>query len=146
LTTKIRYRMASGDEDLAPRKAHADDAAFDVRASRDVIVSPQTAELVPTGLFLELPSGFEAQIRPRSGLAFKQSITMLNAPGTIDAGYRGEIQVPLYNAGTEPFRLQRGDRIAQMVIQRLPPVELVPVAELSDSERGDRGFGSTGTE
>lgn len=95
---------------------------------------------------LELPTGFEAQIRPRSGLAAKHAITVLNAPGTIDAGYRGEIRVILLNAGTQDFAVTRGDRIAQMVIQTLPDVRLVLAADdLSQTDRGDGGFGSTGT-
>jgi dUTP pyrophosphatase len=137
--------MRPGDEDLAPNKAHADDAAYDLRAREDAVLPAGAVRLVPTGLFLELPSAHEAQVRPRSGLALKRSITVLNSPGTIDAGYRGEVGVILFNAGGEEFRLARGDRIAQMVIQKLPEVELVQVDELTLSNRGAGGFGSTGT-
>jgi dUTP pyrophosphatase len=141
---RVRFRMHDGCEDLAPAKAHADDAAFDLRARQDAELPPGEPHLVPTGLFLELPSGTEAQVRPRSGLALKHALTVLNAPGTIDAGYRGEVAVILLNAGRQPYAIRRGDRIAQMVITRLPEVELLPVADLAPSARGAGGFGSTG--
>jgi len=99
---------------------------------------------VPTGLAIALPDGFEAQVRPRSGLAAKHGVTILNSPGTIDADYRGEIQVILINHGDEPFTIRRGERIAQMVIAPVVQVQLVPVAALSDTDRGTGGFGSTG--
>ena len=100
--------------------------------------------MVPTGLFLELPTGYEAQVRPRSGLALKHCVTVLNTPGTIDAGYRGEVGVILINHSDTLFPVKRGDRIAQMVIQALPDVVLTPVAQLKESARGAGGFGSTG--
>jgi dUTP pyrophosphatase len=100
--------------------------------------------LVPTGLTIALPQGFEAQIRPRSGLAAKHGVTVLNAPGTIDADYRGEIGVLLINHGDAPFVIRRGERIAQMVIAAMARAELVPVATLSTTDRGSGGFGSTG--
>lgn len=140
----IRFRMHPGAEDLAPRKAHHDDAAYDLRARVETTAPPGQPCLVPTGLFLELPVGFEAQVRPRSGLALKHAITLLNTPGTIDAGYRGEVGVILFNAGRAPFAIKRGDRIAQMVVQQLPDVELRAVETLDDSRRGAGGFGSTG--
>jgi len=136
--------MAPGSEDLVPGKAHADDAAFDLRARQEALLPPGEPCLVPTGLFLELPCGTEAQVRPRSGLALKHALTVLNAPGTIDAGYRGEVCVILLNAGREPYQIRRGDRIAQLVVTRLPEVELIPATELADSRRGSGGFGSTG--
>jgi len=141
----VKFRMRSGDEDLAPRKAHADDAAYDLRANAEAVLAPGTVQLVPTGLFLELPAGYEAQVRPRSGLALKRAVTVLNTPGTIDAGYRGEVGIILFNAGHEDFRVARGDRVAQMVIQKLPDVVLEPAPELAQSDRGAGGFGSTGT-
>lgn len=144
MTTKIRFKMHEGSHDLAPRKAHEDDAAYDLSSREPIRLEPGDVALVPTGLFLELPVGFEAQIRPRSGLALKHSVTVLNSPGTIDAGYRGEVRVILKNEGTEAFEIVRGDRIAQMLIQRLPEVELVDTDELAQSVRGDGGFGSTG--
>jgi len=144
MPTLVRFRMNPGDEELAPRKAHHDDAAYDLRSRIDMTLPSGQVKLVPSGLFLELPAGFEAQVRPRSGLALKSGITVLNSPGTIDAGYRGEVGVILYNTGAQEFAIRRGDRIAQMVIQQLPDVELVPVETLQDSRRGAGGFGSTG--
>ena len=101
--------------------------------------------LVPTGLVLQLPRGFEAQVRPRSGLALRHGITVLNSPGTIDSDYRGEVQVLLANLGSESFAIARGERIAQLVVQRVEQARLVEVAELASTQRGSGGFGSTGT-
>jgi dUTP pyrophosphatase len=109
-----------------------------------VILSPGQRALVPTGLMIALPPGFEAQIRPRSGLASKHGITVLNSPGTVDADYRGELGVLLINHGDAPFPIRRGERIAQMVIASVVRAELIPVAELSATDRGAGGFGSTG--
>ena len=131
-------------KDLAPAKAHADDAAYDLHSRADMELPPMTSTLVPTGLFLELPVGYEAQIRPRSGLALKHNIMLTNSPGTVDAGYRGEVGVIVYNGGKAPFPVRRGDRIAQMVIAKLAEVELEETDTLSESERGSGGFGSTG--
>ncbi len=108
-------------------------------------LAPGARGLIPTGFSLELPGGFEAQVRPRSGLALKHGVTVLNAPGTIDADYRGEVKVLLVNLGAEPFRIERAMRIAQLVIQPVSHATLVEVEELSDSARGAGGFGSTGT-
>lgn len=143
-TTVIKIVMHPEAQDLFPAKAHHDDAAYDIRSRADMTLPPGVPTLVPTGIHIELPYGMEAQIRPRSGLAAKHAITCLNSPGTIDAGYRGEISVIVMNFGKEPFAVQRGDRIAQMVISRLPEVELVPADELSETKRGAGGFGSTG--
>ena len=140
----VRFTMAEGCDSLQPAKAHHDDAAYDLRSREDVELKPGQATLVPTGLFLELPIGYEAQVRPRSGLAIKHTLTLLNSPGTIDAGYRGEVSAIMFNAGKEPFQVKRGDRIAQMVIAKLPEVEMLKVEALSLSERGAGGFGSTG--
>ena len=144
MSLTIRFKMQEGAEDLAPKKAHADDAAWDLRSRVDVEAQPGKVTLIPTGLFLELPTGYEAQIRPRSGLALKNAVTLLNTPGTIDAGYRGEVCVILFNAGDNVFPVHRGDRIAQMVVAKLPDVELVPADELNDTDRSAGGFGSTG--
>ena len=141
---EIRCTMAEDAQDLLPAKAHSDDAAFDLKARTSLEILPHKSALVPTGLFLELPTGYEAQVRPRSGLALKHCVTVLNTPGTIDAGYRGEVGVIIYNRGDRPFEVKRGDRIAQMVIAKLPEVELVEVEELGESTRGTDGFGSTG--
>ena len=144
MSTIIRFKMSDDALDLKPAKAHADDAAYDLRSRTDLTVQPGKVTLAPTGLFLELPVGFEAQIRPRSGMALKFSMTLLNTPGTIDAGYRGEVGVIMFNHGPEEFAVKRGDRIAQMVIAELPAVELETVTVLSRSDRGEGGFGSTG--
>jgi dUTP pyrophosphatase len=108
-----------------------------------IVLEPGARELVPTGLCLELPAGYEAQIRPRSGLALKFGVTVLNAPGTIDADYRGEVGVILINHGRTPFEIRRGDRVAQLVIHPVTRAALVEVASLQDSARGKGGFGST---
>ena len=139
----IKVKLYDGCNDLMPVKAHSDDAAYDLRSRVDMVLKPGRSMLVPTGVFIELPVGYEAQIRPRSGLALKHDLMLTNSPGTIDAGYRGEIGVIMFNAGTEPFPVTRGDRIAQMVICRLPEVELVKAEELSETLRGEGGFGST---
>ena len=141
---KVKVAMMAGCEDLLPAKAHADDAAFDLRSRCDMIVPVNKSTLVPTGVFIELPVNYEAQVRPRSGLALKHNITLTNSPGTIDAGYRGEVGVIMFNHGPEEFAIKRGDRIAQMVIAELPVVELETVETLSATDRGEGGFGSTG--
>jgi dUTP pyrophosphatase len=141
---KIKILTEKGCEDLFPKKAHPDDAAYDLRSRVDVELPPGTSVLVAAGFKMELPVGYEAQIRPRSGLALKSNLMLTNSPGTIDAGYRGEIGVIMYNAGREVFQVKRGDRIAQMVICKLPEVELEAADELGESGRGTGGFGSTG--
>lgn len=121
-------------------------AGMDLHAclTEDVIINPGEIKLIPTGISIELEDGYEAQIRPRSGLALKHGITVLNTPGTIDPDYRGEIMVILINFGKEPFVITNGMRIAQMVISRFERVNLKVVDELSSTSRGDGGFGSTG--
>lgn len=141
---RVKFTMDSGCGDLKPTRAHADDAAFDLRSRAALTLEPGAVTLVPTGLRLELPPGYEAQVRPRSGLALKQHVGILNSPGTIDAGYRGEVGVIMFNFGGEAFTVQRGDRIAQLVIAALPEVELTEAPELAESGRGAGGFGSTG--
>lgn len=137
--------MYEGCDDLLPVKAHADDAAFDLRSRIDITLPVGNSTLVPTGVFIELPVNYEAQVRPRSGLALKHNLTLTNSPGTVDAGYRGEVGVIMFNHGPEEFVIKRGDRIAQMVIAELPQVELDLCDALSSSNRGEGGFGSTGT-
>ena len=144
MTIAIKIHMDNGCEDLFPRKAHEDDAAFDLRSRIDTVIPSGKIMLVPTGVFMELPVGYEAQVRPRSGLALKHGITVLNTPGTIDAGYRGEVGVILINAGENDFIIARGDRIAQMVVQQLTDIQLVAAEQLSETARGAGGFGSTG--
>lgn len=128
-----------------PEYAHGpkEDAGLDLRSIEAVSLQPGIPTLVPTGLAIELPPGYEAQIRPRSGLALKHSITIPNSPATIDPGYRGEIRVILLNLGSTPYRIEPGDRIAQMVVAKYEAVEWEE-AELSDSVRGTGGFGSSG--
>ena len=142
--TQVKIKVLDGCEELFPRKAHDDDAAYDLRSRVDMELEPQISTLVPAGFKIELPIGFEAQIRPRSGLALKSNLMLTNSPGTVDAGYRGEVGVIMFNAGREKFAIKRGDRIAQMVIAKLPEVELIAVDELGETLRGDGGFGSTG--
>jgi dUTP pyrophosphatase len=122
-------------------------AGMDLRASLSEtrVLKPLERSIVGTGLFIELPAGYEAQVRPRSGLAAKKGITVLNAPGTIDADYRGEIGVILVNLSNEDFTIENGERIAQLVIAKHDRAEWVEVQELSDTVRGEGGFGSTGT-
>lgn len=113
-------------------------------AGKPMIIAKGKRALIPTGLVLELPAGLEAQVRPRSGLALRHGVTVLNSPGTIDSDYRGEVQVILANLGEAPFKIERGDRIAQMVIQTVVRARLVPAITARDTERGAGGFGSTG--
>ncbi len=121
-------------------------AGMDLRADikEPVVLKPMQRALIPTGLYIELEAGFEAQIRPRSGLAFKHGITVLNSPGTIDADYRGEIKVLLVNLSNEDFEINNGERIAQMIIARHDIATVEPVEELSSTQRGEGGFGHTG--
>ena len=130
-----------------PRYETSQSAGMDLRAylpEGPITLRPMERRLVKTGLFMELPAGYEAQVRPRSGLALKKGITVLNSPGTIDADYRGEICVILINLGAEDFVIEDGERIAQMVIARHEQAEVVLVEELTDTERGAGGFGHTG--
>ncbi|MBA2761999.1 MAG: dUTP diphosphatase [Segetibacter sp.] len=129
-----------------PAYATEGSSGLDLRAYIEsaIIVQPLERRLIPTGLFIELPDGFEAQVRPRSGLAIKQGITCLNSPGTVDADYRGELKVVLINLSNEPQVLHPGDRIAQMVIQKVEKVTLVQVHEISSTTRGEGGFGHSG--
>jgi dUTP pyrophosphatase len=130
---------------MVPRYAHgpAEDAGMDLHSVESVSLAPGETKLVATGLAIELPSGYEAQIRPRSGLALKHSITLPNSPATIDPGYRGEIRVILHNLGQEPFRIAPGERIAQMVVAKYEAIEWEE-GDLGDSVRGAGGFGSSG--
>ncbi|MHB1434359.1 MAG: dUTP diphosphatase [Streptosporangiaceae bacterium] len=134
------------DQDLPlPRRAHPGDAGLDLYASGDVDLGPGQRATVGTGVAIALPDGFAAFVHPRSGLAASHGVTIVNAPGTVDAGYRGEIRVTLLNTDSaRPVRLRRGDRIAQLVVQRVERVVLHEVAVLPGSSRGDGGFGSTG--
>lgn len=131
-----------------PARASAGAAGFDLRAAVEepVTVAPGARQLVPCGIALAIPSGWEGQVRPRSGLALRHGITLINSPGTIDSDYRGELQVPLVNLGSQPFVVTRGERIAQIIFAPVPPVQLVEMTSLppADGDRGTGGFGSTG--
>ena len=145
IKVKIKRLEGAGDLPLPVRMtAHA--AGFDLHAgvAEPVGLAPGDIRLIPCGFAMAIPPGYEAQVRPRSGLASRHGITMANAPGTIDADYRGEVHVPLINLGRKPFTVERGMRIAQMLILPVPPVELVEVDDLDDTPRGKGGFGHTG--
>ena len=141
---KVKVINKSGNP--LPAYATALSAGLDVRAANaePIELKPLGRAIVPTGLFLEIPAGYEVQVRPRSGLAAKRGITVLNAPGTIDADYRGEVCVILVNLGPEAFVIEKGERIAQLVLARHEVIEWEETAELADSARGAGGFGSTG--
>jgi dUTP pyrophosphatase len=142
----INIRIINHSSNPLPAYATKGSSGMDIRASLEIDIELQPLErcLVPTGLFLEIPSGFEAQVRPRSGLAIKQGITCLNTPGTIDADYRGELKVILINLSASTQQIHHGDRIAQLVFQKVEKANLIPVLEISDTERSDGGFGHTG--
>lgn len=141
---RIKFQKLTEDAQI-PQKAHAGDAGYDLYASeQEVCIPKMKTAMVSTGLALEIPEGYEAQVRSRSGLAKKEGVFVLNSPGTIDSGYRGEVQVLLANFGDEDYTVNKGDRIAQIVFQKLSPVELSPARGLSSSGRGKGGFGSTG--
>ncbi len=141
---KIKIKRLHADAQI-PQYAHGplEDAGMDLHAVEDVTLEPRVARLVPTGLSIEVPPGYEAQLRPRSGLALKHAITLPNSPATIDPGYRGEVKVILLNLGNDPYVVHKGDRIAQMVIAKYEAVEFEET-DLSDSNRGAGGFGSSG--
>jgi len=144
---QVLFKRLQGNEDLAlPQKMSEWAAGFDLQAavSEPVVLAPGERKLIPTGFAMAMPAQLEAQIRPRSGLAYKHGITCLNSPGTIDADYRGEVKVLLINHGQEPFTIMRGERIAQMVILQLPVIAIEEVNELPDTVRGAGGFGHTG--
>ena len=142
----MKINIINNSQHELPKYATVASAGVDLRANleEDIVVQPLEKVIVPTGLFMEIPIGYEAQVRPRSGLAFKHGITVLNSPGTIDADYRGEIKVILINLSQESFTIQNGERIAQMVIAAHEQAEWVEVNELGSTERGAGGFGSTG--
>ncbi len=142
----MNIEIINKSKHATPQYATPLSAGVDLRANMDepVVLKPLERTLVKTGLFIALPEGYEAQVRPRSGLAYKKGITVLNSPGTIDADYRGEIGVILVNLSNEDFTIEDGERVAQLVIAKHEVAEWVEVAELSETERGAGGFGSTG--
>jgi len=145
LRVKIR-RLNSSSGNPLPCYMTEHSAGMDLYAelTGDVVISPGDRERIPTGVAIELPDGYEAQIRPRSGLALRQGITLVNSPGTIDPDYRGEIAIILINHGNGPFRVSNGDRIAQMIFTRFVRVDLQEVDDLGETARGENGFGHTG--
>ena len=142
----VKIRIVNMGQQPLPAYATAQSAGMDLRANIDspITLRPMERRLIPTGLRIALPEGREAQVRPRSGLALKHGITVLNTPGTIDADYRGEVKVLLVNFSNDDFVINTGERIAQMVIARYEKADLEQVAELDDTERGDGGYGHTG--
>lgn len=142
----IQVKITKIDESAKlPQYAHDGDAGMDLFSIEEIIIGPSETALIHTGIKIELPKNTEAQIRPRSGLALKHAITVLNAPGTIDEGYRGEIGIILINHSNTHFKVEKAMKIAQMVIKPIFKVKLIEVEELSESERAEGGFGSTGT-
>lgn len=142
----MKIKIINKSKHALPEYATQASAGMDLRANLDqpVVLKSLERTAVPTGLFMELPVGFEAQVRPRSGLAFKNGITVLNSPGTIDADYRGEVKVILINLSTESFTINDGERIAQLIIAKHEQAEWIPVEELVETQRGEGGFGHTG--
>jgi|SRR5690242_4566193 dUTP pyrophosphatase len=139
-------KVINKSENTLPEYATAGAAGMDIRAhlSQPITLSPLQRAMIPTGIFMEIPAGYEAQMRPRSGLAFKQGITCLNSPGTIDSDYRGELKVILINLSSEVQTIHNGDRIAQVVVSKVEKASLLEVEELENSIRGEGGFGHTG--
>ena len=144
LRVRVTRAGARGEPLPLPSYATAGSARLDLRAEEDVTLEPGQRALVPTGIALELPAGYEGQVRPRSGLALRHGLGMVNAPGTIDSDYRGEVGVILVNLGHEPVRLARGERVAQLVVAPVSRVELEEAPALSETGRGAGGFGHTG--
>jgi dUTP pyrophosphatase len=145
MTESVRVPVLGVDATLpVPAYARPDDAGLDLYAAEPVTLAPGARALVPTGIALAIPPGFAGFVLPRSGLALRHGVTVLNTPGLVDAGYRGEVKVLLVNHGEAPVSLSRGERVAQLVVLRVERVALVPVAELPESARGAGGFGSTG--
>ncbi|MDY5828146.1 MAG: dUTP diphosphatase [Candidatus Limisoma sp.] len=144
---KVKVKIINKSSNALPEYATPLSAGMDLRAniSESIILQPLERRLIPTGIFLQLPEGYECQIRPRSGLALKHGITVLNSPGTIDADYRGEVCVILANMSSQPFTIEKGERICQMVVARHASVDWDEVDVLDETERGAGGFGHTGT-
>lgn len=141
----MKVRVVRLDKSLPlPKYEHEHSAGMDLRSRETLVLLPGERKIVPTGIKIALPPEYEAQIRPRSGLAIKRGITVLNTPGTIDADYRGEVGVILINHSKEPFEIRKGDRIAQIVFNKIERAEWEEVSELDETRRGEGGFGSTG--
>jgi len=143
VTVQVRVKRLTPDAKI-PKAAKTGDVAFDLYSVIDYEIKPGERYAVPTGIAVEIPSGYEGQVRPRSGLALKEGITVLNTPGTIDSGYRGEVKTIMINHSDASFQITKGMRISQLAIRPVPEVTFIEVDELSDTDRGDGGFGSTG--
>ena len=145
MTDSVQVKVKILDpETKLPQFAYPGDVAVDLRSRIDAVLEPNQIMGIPSGIAIELPVGYEAQVRPRSGLALKHGISLVNTPGTIDTEYRGEIVCIMVNFGKESFKIVKGDRIAQMAIREVPVVDLIEVSELSETTRGINGFGSSG--
>ena len=144
MTVKVRVKRLSPEAKM-PKAAKRGDVAFDLFSMIDYDLRPGERFAVPTGIALEIPSGYEGEVRPRSGLALREGVTVLNTPGTIDSGYRGEVKTIMINHNDESFKITKGMRISQLAIRPVPEVEFIEVDELSGTERGEGGFGSTGS-
>jgi dUTP pyrophosphatase len=144
--TVLLKRLPGTEDLLPPARMTAEAAGFDLRAAvpAPVVLAPGDVRVIPCGFAMAIPAGYEAQVRPRSGLAARHGVTLVNSPGTIDSDYRGEVMVPLINHGREPFTVDRGMRVAQMLVLPVPPIRLVEVDELDATSRGTGGFGHTG--
>ncbi len=138
------HRLPHGDDLPLPQYASEDAAGLDITSAEELVLEPGQRHAVATGFAIEIPNGYEVQVRPRSGLAIRNGITCLNAPGTIDSDYRGEVKVILINLGSEPFEIRRGERIAQLVPAPVLRARFTESAELAETARGSGGFGSTG--
>ncbi|MGL4253744.1 MAG: dUTP diphosphatase [Fusobacteriaceae bacterium] len=143
---KVKVKIIKSEGVLIPQYMTEESAGMDVRAllEESVVLKPLERALIPTGIKMEIPKGYEVQVRPRSGLAIKNGITLLNSPGTIDSDYRGEIKVILVNLSSEPFEVKNGERIAQLVLQKVYQMSFEESDELGETERSSGGFGSTG--
>lgn len=143
MTVQVHVKRLTPDAKI-PKAAKAGDVAFDLYSVIDHEIKQGERYAVPTGIAVEIPPGYEGQVRPRSGLALKEGITVLNTPGTIDSGYRGEVKTIMINHSDASFQITKGMRISQLAIRPVPDVEFIEVDELSDTDRGEGGFGSTG--
>jgi dUTP pyrophosphatase len=143
VTVQIRVKRLNPEAKI-PKAAKQGDVAFDLYSVIDYELKSGERYAVPTGIALEIPVGYEGQVRPRSGLALKEGISVLNTPGTIDSGYRGEVKTIMINHGDAPFKITKGMRISQLAIRTVPDIEFIEVDELTETERGEGGFGSTG--
>jgi len=140
---KVRIQKIS-DDAIIPKYAHDTDAGMDIYSVKDYVLKPMHRMIIKTGLKIEIPKGYEMQIRPKSGLALKNGITLPNSPGTIDADYRGELGVILINLGSQPYKIEKGQKIAQAVFNKIEKARLIESKELNRTRRGEGGFGSTG--